>query len=136
LTENDCCSQQCFKYFNTTVVLKKRTKRASLNAEQSLQWLLDFIEENLEHNTVLWQVNRQSVCAKAFSFIHGYSLKKMYRARQIALNGAIVPVGVNKHGIDKGKKKLSVKIWITVYCEFFGDYRPDKKEIHLPCYMR
>lgn len=135
LKEKHCCEKNCLQKVLPEEVLRKRTKRASLNSEQSLVWLTEYIEEHLHSNTVCWQLGQQSICSKAFAFIHGYSLKKMYKARNIVLNGSIVPLGINRLGIEKGKKKLSVKVWITVYCQFFGDYRPDKKEIHLPCYM-
>lgn len=130
-----CCSKSCVANVSKETILRKRNKHASLNSEESLSWLVDFIEENSIDGQTKWTVNCEVICAKAFSFVHGYSTKKMYQARQIVINGAVAPTGINRLGVERGKKKTSVRVWISVYCEFFGDYRPDKKEIHLPCHM-
>jgi hypothetical protein len=106
-----------------------------MNEEASLQWIVDYLEEHLVQGGTGWFYNGKTICAKAFSFLHGYSITKMYKARQLVANGAIVPFGLNKQKINRGPKKLGVMAWIGVYCEFFGDHRPDKNEIHLPCNM-
>lgn len=106
-----------------------------MKEEQALQWLVDYIDEHREEEEVKWSCENKQICAKSFAFLHGYSLQKMYKARQISLNEGMVPIGVNRQGIERGPKKLSVRVWIAVYCSFFADYRPDKNEIYLPCHM-
>lgn len=135
--ETKCCLSNCVMFFGTQVILECRQKTAQQTEMQKTNWLLQMMESNFNINefSITYLVHGVSTCQKAFCMIYGLSINKVIECKKNFMLGQRIASHGSNFRVYNTPKTDAVRAWIQQYCDRYGDYVPNKDEIHLPSHM-